>query len=79
MADGVDAAIQDVEASAFEAVLDHPAAQPEIVKLPARDHSVLPPRQRRYRGIRAMRCIFATTVGVDVKRIRHVLIVAANV
>jgi hypothetical protein len=48
------------------------------LELPARDDSVLPPGQRRDRGVRAMRCTFATTVGANVNRIGHAPIVARS-
>jgi hypothetical protein len=55
MANGIDAALDDVEAVPPHALLDRPPADPKAEQLPPRNHSMLPTRKVRYRPIRVGR------------------------
>jgi hypothetical protein len=71
VADGVDAAVERVEAAHGEAVLDRSPPEAELDQLPAGDHAVLPGGERGNRRVRTTRSTFTPYFVVNVERARH--------
>ena len=71
MADGVDVAMDRVQTSKGDAVVDRPPTKPQGAKLRSRQNAVLARGERRDRALDQSRVIFAMYVNADITLDRH--------
>jgi hypothetical protein len=71
VSDRIHAPVDGQEAAALEPVADRPAAEPEILQLPAGDHPVLALRERAEGAVVIDTCSLSPCYGLELQLVRH--------